>query len=177
MPTQLLDSEVIRITSHLQPYWSKIHELNTENGANWSQPLDLISPTPLSLKERPADDAPASSEGAQPSVSVWTRSPRVVSVDKAERDFNSAHDDVSVIASDDGVQDAPVPVTDAEEDLDMLLNFESMMMDAGEVRDPVVNVWYDLDVVTEIVDPVHFLEDVKRLHMYVFKPFSHILSL
>ncbi|VDC01581.1 unnamed protein product [Peniophora sp. CBMAI 1063] len=161
----ILDSEVIRITSHLRPYWSKIHDLNTGNGANWSQPLDFVSPAPLSSKECSADGVPAPSEGAHPSVIDSTGNLRVVSVDKAEPNPNSAQDDVSVIASDDGARNEPEPDTDAEEDLDMLLNFESMMMDAGEVRDPVVNVCYNLDVVTEIVDPVHFLEDVKRLHM------------
>ncbi|KZV62005.1 hypothetical protein PENSPDRAFT_739601 [Peniophora sp. CONT] len=163
------NSEVIRIRNCFQPYWSTLHDLHDSNGTDLPQPFDFISlPSLPSLKDSLVEDAPVVPPRAHPGPAeiVPHHENTIVHEGDGSLGAGSVSDNVSIIASEDGDHHAPSE-SDAggEEELDLLLNFESMMNDLGELRDPVVNVWYDLDVVTDIVDPVHFLEDVKRLHM------------
>ncbi|KZV62004.1 hypothetical protein PENSPDRAFT_267061 [Peniophora sp. CONT] len=162
----ILDSEVIRIRRCFQPYQLKLRDLHMEGGVDFPGPFDFVSlASLLSLKDSRIHDNPTPSTQGRPEDFDPIHD---IPSGKAGRDSDSIDDDMSIIASEDGVRDAPDSDDGAgEEELHMLLTFESMMMNVGKLRDPVVNVWYDLDVVTEIVDPLHFLEDVKRLHMCV----------
>lgn len=143
-----------------QPHSNYRKVSQIQHGDSWREPLDLVEATPLS-------PIPEVRAAMQPS-DVSPLSP-----DPLDGRASPPHDDtdhVSIIASDDGsesMDDGSNSDSGDSEDLDMLLNFENMMFNAGELHDPVVNVWYDLDVVEEIVDPVHFLADVKRLRMCV----------
>ena len=62
---------------------------------------------------------------------------------------------------------SPPQVSVRNPQIDMLLRVEAMMETEGDLRDPVVDTWYDLDMVTEVLDPVLFLQDVKRLKQCV----------
>ncbi|KZV69660.1 hypothetical protein PENSPDRAFT_725887 [Peniophora sp. CONT] len=74
---------------------------------------------------------------------------------------NPAEDDVSIIASDDAesIPDDNQSAHDPGFDIGLLLHLETMFDTSGDVNDPVVNVWYDLDMVKEVLDPIHFLEE------------------
>lgn len=78
-------------------------------------------------------------------------------------------EEVSIIASDDedhaSAHSGETDVDDNE--LDLLLHMESVMNNAGDLHDPVVNVWYDLDMVSEVTDPTLFYDDVERLNRHV----------
>ncbi|KZV62003.1 hypothetical protein PENSPDRAFT_692902 [Peniophora sp. CONT] len=163
------NSEVIRIRNCFQPYWSTLHDLHVSNSTDLPQPFDFISlPSLPSLKDSLVENAPVAPSHAHPgpAETVPHHEDKIVHEGNGRLDTGSVSDNVSIIGSEDSVRDASDSDDGAgEEELDMLLTFESMMTNVGELRDPVVNVWYDLDVVSEIVDPVHFLEDVKRLRI------------
>ncbi|VDB86887.1 unnamed protein product [Peniophora sp. CBMAI 1063] len=84
---------------------------------------------------------------------------------------NADADVISIIASDnsdidDEIQDDRDREHHRQLDLGMMLHFQDFMNDTGDLDDPVVNVWYDLDEVSEIHDPDLFLEEcaqVKRI--------------
>ncbi|VDC07842.1 unnamed protein product [Peniophora sp. CBMAI 1063] len=159
--------EILRIQDHTQEHLSRIASLRREHGDAWPQSLDLVQlPTSSPL------DVPSSKNESMPVQAAASRSEPELPPNlgaETERDANAAADDVSIIESEDGndgvQQDERAPEPGDEEELNMMLAFESMMNNVGDFRDPVVNVWYDLDVITEIVDPIHFLEDVKRLEI------------
>ncbi|VDB91451.1 unnamed protein product [Peniophora sp. CBMAI 1063] len=77
----------------------------------------------------------------------------------------AAEDDVSIIASDDGgsTDEAGRPTHPDDFDRDLMLLMEDMFDTSGDVNDPVVNVWYDLDMVREIPDPRLFLEERAKI--------------
>ncbi|KZV69638.1 hypothetical protein PENSPDRAFT_686150 [Peniophora sp. CONT] len=149
------DSEVVRLNRCFHSQWSALSNLEQERGDDLPGALDLVEATLL----HPASTAHSVTE---PSGLV----------DLSPTDGRASPcrdtDNVSVIGSNDGSEhtdDASGSESEDSEDLAMFLNFEHMMFNTGELHDPVVNVWYDLDMVTEIVDPVHFLEDVKRIRI------------
>ncbi|VDC06765.1 unnamed protein product, partial [Peniophora sp. CBMAI 1063] len=86
----------------------------------------------------------------------------------------SSHDEVSIIASDDDlsvnerndVEHAGVDDDRSDEQLDLMLHFEDFINDTGDLHDPVVNVWYDLDMITEVTDPIHYIRvcaEIKKI--------------
>ena len=149
LPT--LDDEITRVEDYFEARYTVLHKLRRERGADWREPLDLVEATSL---------LPTCST-AQPTALP----PDVDHIDTRAALPHDSPDDVSIIGSDEGEHNHSDSDSDSddEEELNMLLTFEHMLFDLGELRNPVVNVWYDLDTITEIVDPVHFLEDVKRL--------------
>ena len=48
-------------------------------------------------------------------------------------------------------------------DMNLMLQMEAMFDTSGDVNDPIVNVWYDLDMVQEIPDPLLFLEERAKI--------------
>lgn len=149
----VVDDEVLRIKSSFKSHRIFLNDLRHERGADWCRPLDLVEATQL----LPATHKPSTARTSGPSPEADDHPP-----------FHHDSEDISVIGSDEEderLDDESGSDSADDEELEMLLNFEHMMFNTGEVRDPVVNVWYDLDMVTEIVDPVHFLEDVKRLRI------------
>ncbi|VDB96076.1 unnamed protein product [Peniophora sp. CBMAI 1063] len=78
---------------------------------------------------------------------------------------HSSHDEVSIIASDDDlsvnerrdVEHADDNDDRSDEQLDLMLHFEDFIKDTGDLHDPVVDVWYDLDMITEVTDPIHYI--------------------
>ncbi|VDC07833.1 unnamed protein product [Peniophora sp. CBMAI 1063] len=153
----MLDREIIRIRNILQKHRFGLTNIRMEQGDKWPQPFDFVELPPLPVATTEVDEGAESNASGQPARNESDPVP------------SNHPDDISIIGSDDGSQsehhDADAPEAGDEEGLEMFLAFESMMSDVGDLRDPVVDVWYDLDMVTEIVDPVHFLEDVKRLTM------------
>ncbi|KZV69683.1 hypothetical protein PENSPDRAFT_725927 [Peniophora sp. CONT] len=167
----MLDAEIIRIRNILQDHRSRLAAMSREQGDAWPQPFDFVTLPALN----PPEASVAHIEPAEACVPVQSversHEPEQSAHLGADvvRDTSAASDEVSIIGSEDGSQDGRAPEREPEpgdeEELEMFLTFESMMNNVGKLRDPVVNVWYDLDMVTEIPDPVHFLEDVKRLNM------------
>ncbi|VDC01579.1 unnamed protein product [Peniophora sp. CBMAI 1063] len=153
----MLDTEIIRIRNILQKLRFGLTDIRMEMGDKWPQPFDFIDLPALS------DASVLQGEGMEPREAAQATGLTLEATTPVHPDA----DDASIIGSDDGSQseahEEPPPDGDGEEGLETFLAFESMMNDVGDLRDPVVDVWYDLDVVTEIVDPVHFLEDMKRL--------------
>lgn len=76
-----------------------------------------------------------------------------------------AEDDVSIIASDDEVSlaEADRPAHPDDLDVNLLFQMEAMFDTSGNVNDPVVNVWYDLDMIHEVLDPLLFLEERAKI--------------
>ncbi|VDB88603.1 unnamed protein product [Peniophora sp. CBMAI 1063] len=82
-----------------------------------------------------------------------------------------ADDEVSIIASDDDLsvnerKDADVNDNRSDAQLDLMLHFEDFINDTGDLHDPVVNVWYDLDMITEVTDPIHYIrvcDEIKKI--------------
>ncbi|KZV75930.1 hypothetical protein PENSPDRAFT_646734 [Peniophora sp. CONT] len=82
-------------------------------------------------------------------------------------------DEVSVIASDDGVsvdsrdlsksEHGSVHDEAAEAELDLMLRFQDLLNDIGDTREPVVHVSYDLEEITDVTDPLLFIEVRKQL--------------
>jgi len=73
---------------------------------------------------------------------------------------DSTHaDDVSVIASDDddGIKD------EDRASLSVLLAFEDLINNAGDVNDPVVDIWYDLDMISDVTDPSLLLDEMTEI--------------
>ncbi|VDC07828.1 unnamed protein product [Peniophora sp. CBMAI 1063] len=163
----ILDSEAMRIEQSLQDHWSPLLAERRRREDNWPEPLDLVAlpplPSPQVHEEQTAKATPVLPP-AEPSLEPTSA---------AEMGANQSHhaddnyDAASLIESDDESEDIHSPESGGDEELDTFLAFETMMNDVGSLRDPVVNVWYDLDMVTKIVDPIHFLEDVKRLRIIV----------
>ena len=155
---------------------SHVADLRMQHGDHWPDPFDLITlPAVTALDESPThgDETVAPVTG-RPELAL----PAPLDVNAAD-DADNGSDEVSIIGSEDGSQhvqrdEQPAEPGD-EEELDMMLTFESMLDDVGNLRDPVVDVWYDLDEITSIPDPIHFLEDVKRLNMYVLR-YIHQMS-
>ncbi|KZV69684.1 hypothetical protein PENSPDRAFT_753203 [Peniophora sp. CONT] len=167
----MLDAEIIRIQDCLQEHLSRVATLRREYGDGWPEPFDFVKLPPSNPSEVPASKSEPTEARAPGQNTEHPSRPVLPShsdVD-AVRDASVASDEVSIIESEDGSQDERAPEREAEpgdeEDLNMFLAFESMINVVGNIWDPVVDVWYDLDVVTEILDPVHFLEDVKRLNI------------
>ena len=151
----IFDRELFRISEEcFRDSWGRIENLRREHEDDWRepQPLDLVEPTPL---------LPASEHSSPSQIPASA----VLAADHSYDD----PDVISIIASDDGDSEPEHkhPNRDHEYDLRILREHGPQLPTPKELRTPVVSVWYDLDMVTEIVDPVHFLQDVKRLHAYV----------
>ena len=53
---------------------------------------------------------------------------------------------------------------DANNDLeDLIPVFDDFINGTGDVNQPVVDVWYDLDMVSEVEDPDHFFNELEEL--------------
>ncbi|KZV69685.1 hypothetical protein PENSPDRAFT_753204 [Peniophora sp. CONT] len=162
----ILDTELMRIEEILQDFWT-LHHDRKEQGVDWPDPFDLVSLPALPTSDAHDNDTKASAFTQPAGQSLQAVLPLRSETD-AGQGVDTQADEISIIESDDGSQDVRVaPETGDDKDLDMFLAFESMMKNEGDLRDPVVNVTYDLDVITEIVDPIHFLEDVKRLRIII----------
>lgn len=146
-----------------------MYALRVAQGDAWREALDLVEATQLAAPDSHANMATQITTTDSSDVrdsDCGSESARRRSGDRHTPPDDT--DNVSIIGSDDADEhedEGSGSESGDSEDLDMLLNFERMMFNEGNLRDPVVNVWYDLDMVTEILDPVHFLEDLKRLRM------------
>ncbi|VDB91467.1 unnamed protein product [Peniophora sp. CBMAI 1063] len=163
----MLDEEFIRVANHcFESNWELMKALRDEHGADWRQPqpLDLVDATPLLQSP---NDGSLSQQFIAGSSHMRDDLP-----DDSALSLYGESDDISMIGSDDG--DAPRSesesqrkkrIRELEYELRVLSEHGPRLPTAEQLRKPIVNVWYDLDMITEIVDPVHFLEDVKRIHM------------
>ena len=76
-------------------------------------------------------------------------------------------DHVSMTGSDDSRSSKGVPTrSPGEMDVGFLQDFERFLDSSGSVDDPVVNIWYDLDMVKEPVDISLFLEECAQIRRY-----------
>ncbi|VDC07832.1 unnamed protein product [Peniophora sp. CBMAI 1063] len=150
------DDELVRVQGYVQESFSYVRE---RFGADRPDPLSFVDAS---------TDVPPTSARAVASSHTLSSDPGRPNTHSFTEKTGQQGDDVSVIASEDHVgADGPL-ISDSEsdadsEELDMLLRFEAMMNDQGDPQDPVVDTWYDLDMVTEVLNPVLFLQDVKRL--------------
>ncbi|KZV62002.1 hypothetical protein PENSPDRAFT_759041 [Peniophora sp. CONT] len=162
----MLDDEAMRVQQSLQDYWSPLIAERRNRGENWPPALDLVTLPVLPASDAPQDECTKELAPTRPAGHSLEPPPPTLSEMDVEQVVDKHSDEISIIESDDGSQHEHAPAAPEpgdDEELDTFLAFESMMNDEGELRDPVVNVWYDLDMIMEIVDPIHFLEDVKRL--------------
>ncbi|KZV75927.1 hypothetical protein PENSPDRAFT_731411 [Peniophora sp. CONT] len=130
-----------------------------------------LPPSPLSARDVPL---PTSAQGS-PVIYDARKREDDTSSDSKSMDSVAVHtqpeaEEVSLIGSDDGSDsvatghsEATGSEIDSDDDaadaqLDAMLRFEDLINDTGNLRDPVVNVWYDLDMVTEVTDPLLFIE-------------------
>lgn len=83
-------------------------------------------------------------------------------------DNSNSADDVSVIGSIDSCSpDGQATRSPDEMDVEFLRDFERFLNNAGSVDDPVVDIWYDLDMVKEVVDISLFLEECTQIRRCV----------
>lgn len=82
-----------------------------------------------------------------------------------------SHSDLMSESDSDGSSDIGNDDDEGDEGEDgrLFLLFQSMMNDPGDVDTPVVNIWYDLDMVTEINDPDLFFEEQAKIKRQVYK--------
>ncbi|KZV62001.1 hypothetical protein PENSPDRAFT_658495 [Peniophora sp. CONT] len=151
------DDELIQVKGYVQESFAYIR-----------QQFEDDRPDPLSAVDVSVDIAPtATREPASPHTA--SREPELSQSPTFAVDDGDQGDDVSIIGSEDhGSADDHSSESDFESDtddgeLDLLLRVEAMMKTEGDLRDPVVDTWYDLDMVAEVIDPILFLQDVKRL--------------
>ncbi|VDB91440.1 unnamed protein product [Peniophora sp. CBMAI 1063] len=116
-----------------------------------------LPPSPTSAFKVPLPPSPVIVEANLPEDVAHT--PADLGVALVEPEVTG--DNVSIIASDDEMsvcedgQSAP----DSDVDIGLLLHLETMFDTSGNVNDPVVDIWYDLDMVPEVIDPIYFLEE------------------
>ncbi|VDB91444.1 unnamed protein product [Peniophora sp. CBMAI 1063] len=116
-----------------------------------------LPPSPTSAFKIPLPPSPMILKAKLPEAVAHTHTG--LGVTPAELDMTE--DDVSIIASDDAtsvIQDSQsTPVSDV--DIGLLMHLETLFDTSGYVNDPVVDIWYDLDMVPEVIDPVYFFEE------------------
>ncbi|VDB96075.1 unnamed protein product [Peniophora sp. CBMAI 1063] len=122
--------------------------------------------TPLSAFQvpLPPSPSPAPQEDLGPSDLGMTCDPCSSEAETSE--FAVKHavgDEVSMIGSEDSnssiVEGSEGPGSEAADDqLFEMLRFENMLNDMGDLHDPVVHVSYDLDMVSEVEDPMLFIK-------------------
>ncbi|VDC01578.1 unnamed protein product [Peniophora sp. CBMAI 1063] len=144
----------------------RVHHYVQEGFAYARQKYGADRPDPLSFVDVSEDIVPVTLIPPQTSPS----GPQQLDSRPSAIANDDPDDDVSIIASEDHADDDDYSISDShsqsdtdDEELNMLLQFEAMMKNQGDLRDPVVDTWYDLDMVDEITDPILFLRDVKRL--------------
>lgn len=79
-------------------------------------------------------------------------------------DVDSKSAEVSIIASEDGNGELG-HVTD--DNIDTFMAFEDMINTTGDILDPVVNVWYDINMVSHVVDPILFIEELDKIRRII----------
>ena len=57
-------------------------------------------------------------------------------------------------------------------DIGFLQHFEQLLDNAGSINDPVVDVWYDLNMVKEVVDVPLFLEELAQIRRWATLTFT-----
>lgn len=143
----------------------------------------LLPPSPTS-----ACELPLSAPNSPVSVNMFDNEDTASRDDEVDDSASvqmqpNADDDVSVIGSDDDSSDSVLSGSGgaagsntydeaAEAQLDLMLRFEDFMNDIGDLRDPVVDVWYDLDMVTEVTDPLLFIEARHQIRKCVHSFFA-----
>lgn len=77
-------------------------------------------------------------------------------------------DDVSMIGSIDAPEShtGKAALSPDDIDIDLLREFETMFDSAGSVDDPVVDIWYDLDMVKEVNDLSLFHDECAQIRRY-----------
>lgn len=81
----------------------------------------------------------------------------------SKSDKVSNAESVSIIGSDDnGDVSGNVGVSQ-----NIMLFMEDIVNDSGDVDEPVVNIWYDLDMAPEINDPDSLFEELDKIKQYV----------
>ncbi|KZV65604.1 hypothetical protein PENSPDRAFT_124991 [Peniophora sp. CONT] len=79
-------------------------------------------------------------------------------------------DDVSMIGSiesDASQGQAKRPALSQEADIGFLHAFENMIDSTGSVNNPVVDVWYDLDMITDLPDVSLFVEECAQIRRII----------
>lgn len=78
-------------------------------------------------------------------------------------------DDISMIGSiesDTSQGQAKHPALSPEADIEFLLAFENMIDSTGSVNNPVVDIWYDLDMIKDLPDVLLFVEECAQIRQY-----------
>lgn len=125
--------------------------------------VDAIASIPLPNSRSSLDDGTQST----------SRASSLASDDDESSDTDSVSD-TNTSPPDNDHNDGPSTSTNANANenengppLDLMLPFQNVMNNAGSVDEPVVDIWYDLDMVTEVRDPDGFFEELAELRRYV----------
>ncbi|VDB91442.1 unnamed protein product [Peniophora sp. CBMAI 1063] len=77
-------------------------------------------------------------------------------------------DDVSMIGSVDSSSSGDLPRHALKDvDIGFMQHFESLLNSGGSVDDPVVDIWYDLDMVKEVTDMSLFLDECDQIRRII----------
>jgi len=115
-----------------------------------------LPPSPVSAYRVPLPPSPPSSPKTSAVGSVIDD----IDAHQINSPLDSTHPDgISIIASDD----SDGAVDDDGASLSVMLHFEDFINDTGDVDDPVVDVWYDLGMISDVADPTLFLDELKEI--------------
>lgn len=140
-----------------------------------SAPLPASQPSALGTAEThaPRPVSPTSSTHTSLLPSPWRPFSRC-DISDSSSDTHSQYDSPSEVRDSDSVSiirsdDDETSVTEDVGGLSqgMKLIFEDLINDVGLIDDPVVNIWYDLDMVLEVNDPEYLFEEMNEINKYV----------
>ncbi|VDB91445.1 unnamed protein product [Peniophora sp. CBMAI 1063] len=127
-------------------------------------PESPTSAKPLSLPDPPIMDR---AEPPTDGLSVHSLSSSYV---QRLNGLSTHDDDASMIGSIDTASSSPgglpSPCSD-DIDVGFIQQFEHFLNNGGSVDDPVVDIWYDLDMVKEVVDISLFLKEIAQIRQVI----------
>ena len=74
------------------------------------------------------------------------------------------HDEVSMIGSESDAETLPEASNSADcLPTDMMLRFEDLLRNSGDFNHPVVDIFYDLNMISDVLDPDLFFEELAQI--------------